>query len=210
MAAGPQTLVPRLSDGYTSSRMQRILAWAIAAALAVVGVTTALAHAEPAKVTPGDGAVLAKAPSEVVFRMSQDMARQAGANDIDVLDSTGKEVTTVAAVIDNSDRRKLSVPLPSTLPTGRYTVNWKTLSADDSDAANGSVSFTIDPAATPNAGKVTLREDLLGGPTPAVEEVQGPNLGGSTNASWILVVAVGVGAFVLGAGGTFLLVQKQP
>lgn len=188
-----------------------MLAWAISAIFALAAVSVALAHAEPAKVTPGDGAVLAKAPAEVVFQMSQDMARQAGANDIDVLDASGKEVTTVAAVIDNNDRRKLSVPLPGTLPTGKYTVTWKTMSADDGDAASGSVGFTVDPAATPNAGTETLREDLLGGgPTAAVDGVQEPSLGGSNATSWILVTAVGVAAFVLGAGGTFLLVEKRP
>src|SRR6185436_1659036 len=116
------------------------------AALAVA--TVAFAHAEPATVSPGDGAVLNSSPATVVIEMSQEMTRREGANDIDVLDAAGTEVTTVAATVDNNDRKKLSVPLPANLPAGKYVVNWKTVSADDGDSANGQLSFTIDPTAT--------------------------------------------------------------
>ena len=176
-------------------------------------ITTVFAHAEPATAKPGDGAVLVQPPAEIVIVMSQDMFSREGANDIDVLDASGKEVTTVAAVVDRNDRKRLSVAMPSTLAPGKYTVNWKTLSADDGDDADGSISFTYDPNGTANPGKETLREDLLNpgattNPTdaPSALTVAGPDNG----VNWILVVAVGIGMFVLGAGGSFLLVQKRP
>lgn len=175
--------------------------------------TTVFAHAEPASAKPGDGAVLVQPPAEIVLVMSQEMFSREGANDIDVLDSTGKEVTTVAAVVDRNDRTRLSVAMPSTLATGTYTVKWKTLSADDGDSAEGSITFSYDPNGTANPGKETLREDLLNpspttdaGEAPAAVAVAGPDNG----VNWILVAAVGIGMFVLGAGGTFLLVQKRP
>ena len=171
--------------------------------------TSVLAHAEPAKVAPGDGAVLNTAPLEVLIEMSQEMARQAGANDIDVVDASGREVTTVSAVVDNGNRKKLSVVLPSVLPVGTYTVNWKTLSADDGDPAQGSLSFTYDPSKPPSPGKTTVRDDLLnsgGGDQPSAPS----SLDGvDTGRSWILVIAVGIAAFVIGSGGAFLLVQKR-
>lgn len=145
--------------------------------------------------------------------MSEEMARQEGANDIKVFDAAGKEVTTTAAAIDNASRRKLTVALPSTLPPGAYVVKWKTLSADDGDPAEGAVSFTIDPNTTASPGNEVLRADLLGGAaTTATAAAVAPvsatgGAGGGT--SWILVVAVAVGMFVVGAGSSWVVVQKR-
>lgn len=181
--------------------------------LVLVEVDRVQAHAAPAKVTPGDGAVLTAAPSRVVIEMSQDMARQAGGNDIDVIGPAGTEITTETAAIDSANRRVLSVGLPANLPAGKYVVKWKSLSADDGDPANGELSFTVDPSGQAQPGKEILREELGNSPTqpasrgsvstvPAVTEPDG--------VTWVLVVAVGVGALVLGAGGTFLLVDRRP
>ena len=185
-----------------------------AAMLAAAQWAIVFAHAEPATVKPGDGAVLTAPPPEIVIEMTQEMARQAGQNDIDVFDAAGNEVTTVAAVIDNSDRRKLTVAMPSSLPPGEYTVRWKTLSSEDGDPADGELSFTYDPNGTADPGKEQLKEDLLnpGGETPGAG-APAPSLSVSGDAggvTWVLVVAVGIGMFVLGAGGTFFLVQRQP
>lgn len=180
--------------------------------IALLTVSGVWAHAEPAKGKPGDGAVLRSSPGEVVLEMSQDMGRQAGLNDIDVFDASGKEVTTVAAVVDNADRKKLSVALPSDLPAGVYTVKWKTSSAEDGDAANGQISFTIDPNGTPSPGKEQLKEDVLGGdstPSPGSDQATVNIGGGNDGVTWVLVIAVGIGMLVLGAGGTFLLVQRK-
>ena len=191
----------------------KFLAPLAAAAAALLAVTLVFAHAEPVRVSPGDGAVLNEAPIEIVFEMSQELARQAGQNDIDVFDAAGNEVTTIAAVIDNANRNTLSVSLPSNLPTGEYTVEWKTLSAEDGDPDSGSTTFTYDPAAAPDPGQEVLREDLLnpGGtesPTSAPPAVISAG-GGDDGVSWVLVIAVGVLMFVFGAGGTFLLVQRS-
>jgi copper transport protein len=192
--------------------VKKLTVTAILAALLSLGLwAAASAHAEPAKVTPGDGAVLNTPPSQVEITMSQEMARSGGQNDIDVFDASGKEVTAVAAVIDNGDRRKLSVPLPSNLSPGTYTVRWKTLSADDGDAANGTLTFTYDPAQTPSPGRQDLRPDLLGNATVETGSTSPPAaFGGGGGTSWVLVAAVGVATFVLGSGGTFLLIQKRP
>ncbi len=191
----------------------RLLALPAALFIALAGIALAAAHAEPVKVRPGDGAVLNERPAEVALDMSQEMAREAGANDIDVFDADGNEVSAVAAVIDNANRSRLTVPLPADLLPGRYTVEWKTLSSEDGDPASGTVSFTYDPAAAPAVGKEVLREDLLGGDEPGgdVPAAQVVDIGGDAGGvTWVLVAAVGVAMFALGAGGTFLLVQKRP
>lgn len=171
---------------------------------------SALAHAEPAKVRPGDGAVLTSPPATVEIEMSQELARREGANDIDVFDASGAEVTVAPAAIADSDRRRISVVLPAPLAPGKYTVRWKTLSAEDGDTAEGALSFTYDPAGVASPGNETLREDLLGlDNAPGAPGAPALTTGGRDGVTWVLVVAVALGMFVLGSGGTFLLVQKR-
>ena len=196
--------------------MRLVAALVMGVALSLSAMATVLAHAEPATAKPGDGAVLNEAPGEIVLVMSQDMAIREGANDIDVVDAGGTEVTTVAATVDRSNRKRLTVAMPSNLATGTYTVKWKTLSADDADPEDGELSFTYDPAAQASPGTEQLRPDLLnpggGAETPAPPAAgPGPSGGdGESGVTWVLVMAVGIGMFVVGAGGTFLLVQRQP
>jgi copper resistance protein C len=207
------------------------LAVLAAAVIALVTVSMAFAHAAPKTVSPGDGAVLSKAPTSVVIETVEDMARVAGANDLQVFDASGKQVTTAPAVIKDSDRSNISVALPTDLAVGTYTVKWKTLSADDGDAANGTLSFTYDPSKPSSPGKVDLIAPLAASPaatssataattspsptataTGATATVGPANsLGNSTPGStpWVLVAAVGVGMLALGSGGTFLLINKK-
>jgi methionine-rich copper-binding protein CopC len=190
--------------------MKRFLVVSAAPLLALAIVAVAFAHAEPARIKPGDGAILTTAPQQVEITMTQDMARRDGANDIDVFDAAGNEVTTIAAVIANNDRKLLTVALPSSLAPGKYTVRWKTLSADDGDAAGGDLSFTFDPSQPASPGREVLKEDVLGndGAEPSAAPVSIDT--GGEGTSWVLVAAVAIGMFVLGSGGTFLLVQKRP
>jgi methionine-rich copper-binding protein CopC len=186
----------------------RIAASVAGGLIALFWVTAAFAHAEPVRVSPGDGAILASPPARIEMVMSQEMARQAGANAIQVFDVAGTEVTKESAVIDNLDRRKLSVALPTGLATGSYTVNWKTVSADDGDPAQGSISFTVDPTRTPSPGKEVLRESPLApdGQNPAAV---GSKLQTNSGVSWVLVLAVVAGTAVIGGGAAFLAVQKR-
>lgn len=187
--------------------------WIVAALLLalVAWPVVAFAHAEPARVRPGDGAVLTSAPLSLEIEMSQELAREAGANDIDVFDAAGREVTTVAAVIDNGNRRRLTVALPSALPAGTYTVRWKSLSAEDGDPAEGLLAFAIDPAATPTAGKELLRDDAPPVPPPATTQPATVlDIGGGDDSTWIFALAAGISGLLVGAGVTFLLVRRSP
>ncbi|MEP7215174.1 MAG: copper resistance protein CopC [Anaerolineaceae bacterium] len=188
--------------------MVRLIALGAGAFLSLVVASVVFAHAEPATVKPGQNAVLTTAPTEVVLLMSQEMARQAGGNDIVVQDSKGSEVTKQPATIDSVNRKKLSVPLPTGLATGTYTVRWRTLSADDGDSASGNYAFTFDPNGTPSPGKEVVREDILEASTPSPDATSSGGAGDG-GTSWVLVIAVGLAMFVLGAGGSFVLVQKR-
>ena len=193
--------------------MMRVIAVGFAAALSLFAVSLVFAHAEPATVKPGQDSVLTTAPTEIVMLMSQEMARQAGANDIVVQNSAGAEVTKQPAAIDATDRKKLSVPLPAGLAPGTYTVRWRTTSADDGDTASGNYSFKYDPTGTASPGKEALREDVPGASNPKAAAGDASAASGSGDSgggtSWVLVAAVGLAMFVLGAGGSFILVQKR-
>jgi methionine-rich copper-binding protein CopC len=181
--------------------------------LAAVALPVGLvfAHAEPARVSPGSGALVTSPPAEIVIEMSQEMHREEGRNDIDVFNEAGAEVTAVAAVVDNGDRRRLSVLMPSGLEPGGYTVRWKTLSAEDGDDASGEYQFTYDPNGVADPGVEDVREDPLATATATATTPSGPVVisDGGSGTSWVLVAAVGVGMLTVGSGVTFLLVQKR-
>jgi methionine-rich copper-binding protein CopC len=193
--------------------MKRSLTPIAAACAALALLATAFAHAEPAQVSPGLGANVTSPPSQVEIVMSQEMARREGANDIDVVDAAGTEVTRIAAVIDHGDLRKISVPLPSDLAPGAYTVKWKTLSSEDGDAEEGEYVFTYDPSEPANPGRTNLREEVPvetptnGDGSAAPLPVSGG--GDDDGMSWILVAAVGLAGMAVGSGATFLLVQRK-
>jgi methionine-rich copper-binding protein CopC len=184
----------------------------LAACLALVAWAVAFAHAEPLRVSPGEGAVVTTAPARVSVEMTQEMARVAGGNELRVFDAQGAEVTGTAGVIDNANRKLITVALPAAMAPGTYTVRWKTTSAEDGDPAEGEYSFTFDPNGTASPGKEVLREDLLGsaaGETPAAAQAPVSLGSGSDEVSWALLIAVGLGMFVIGSGATFLLVQRR-
>jgi methionine-rich copper-binding protein CopC len=196
--------------------MKRILAVLPAACLALAAIAAAMAHAEPAIVSPGSGANVVSNPGQIQITMSQEMFDREGANDIDVIAEDGTEVTRVAAAVSRGDRRNISVALPADLQPGAYTVRWKTLSAEDGDTDEGEYTFTYDPSRPADPGQTNLREDVPaetpangdnssdGPPAPAVGVSPGDD-----GMSWILVTAVGIAGLALGSGATFLLVQRR-
>ena len=79
-------------------------------------------------------------------------------------------------------------------------------------SADGELSFTFDPNGMASAGKEKLREDLLnpGGTASPTGSAGTMSVDSDDDGvTWVLVIAAGLGMFVLGAGGTFLLVQKR-
>lgn len=176
-----------------------------AALLALVGAgllaglavpITAFAHARPVRVVPGHGAVLSASPAEVEIETSEDMERTAGANEIVVTDASGKTVTTGTATVDAGNRRRLTAPLAASLPAGDYTIRWKTLSAADGEADQGTFTFRVDPGATPIPGRSDL---ALPTAVPGTAESDGDG-----GPSVVLIAAIALGAVAVVAFAWFI------
>jgi methionine-rich copper-binding protein CopC len=133
---------------------------ATVAALLLMAVlaTTALAHAHYKSSIPGKGEVVAASPDRVSITFTQDIQKVAGTYDIQVNRDRGQSVASGPAVLDNTDRATMSVPLQPGLPQGRYVVNWKNVSDADGDPAEGAFSFYV--KTQPNAVDIQNDQQL--------------------------------------------------
>jgi methionine-rich copper-binding protein CopC len=136
----------------------------------------ARAHAEYERSEPPAGAVIPEPPAEIHVWFTQELFRREGANLLEVFGPSGMQVDKKDTQIDDDDRTHMSVSLPEGLPTGVYTVRWRTLSADDGDDDSGEFTFTVNleaaqetpvpsPGATPALTATPIPEPVLS-PTP--------------------------------------------
>jgi len=170
-----------------------LFALAAATLLAVASAVprAALAHAGYDRSSPPDGAVIARPPERLDAWFTQEIFRRGGANALEVWNEAGRRMDEDDLVMDDANRSHLSVGLPADLPAGRYTVEWRTLSAVDGDTAEGSFAFTIDPTAPEPMPPPTTGEPADGsGGRPAAEESPGGSIATSGG---------GIGWWALGA-----------
>jgi copper transport protein len=88
----------------------------------------ALGHATLVRTEPREGAVVPRPPSQVVLDFDQQVKPVAGG--IDVVDSSGRPVTSGAARNAPSDASTILIPLRGDLPDDDYTVRWEIVSTD--------------------------------------------------------------------------------
>jgi methionine-rich copper-binding protein CopC len=143
--------------------------WHIALAGAVVTLvgigglalpSTASAHARLKSSTPGVSEVVQTSPSQVVIIFTEDVQKVSGTYGISVTKDRGPDVTAGPAVLDDTDRSKMSVPLQPDLAPGRYVVEYHNVSDDDGDPFNGAFAFYIQtqPTAVDKANDAQLAQ----------------------------------------------------
>ncbi|MEX3611463.1 copper resistance CopC family protein [Rothia sp. LK2588] len=101
---------------------------AATAGLAVLGLNPALAHDELVSTNPAQNEQLTEAPQKITMKFSGDITNVAGANQVQVKDSSGKDVTRGEAKIDGT-----TVTQPITGNGSQdetYTVTWRVVSSD--------------------------------------------------------------------------------
>jgi methionine-rich copper-binding protein CopC len=200
-------LRPASAHAHRAGRWRRTapclrIAFALLVLLSVLPLSgIARAHAGYVRSEPGAGAIVSAAPAQVDIWFSQDMFRRAGENSIQVTGPDGQPVHAGEAVIDDDDRRHMSVLLQPDLPPGEYTIAWRTLSAEDGDDEEGAFTFSLDPAAqatsTPmSAATPTLPPASTSTPAPALSSPTAPG-GASAGCGAALAPVAGL---VLAAG----------
>ena len=142
--------------------------------LALAAAATAQGHASPERFDPGPGQVLDAAPARVDGWFTQDIRRQEDESFLRVYrleadGSLGPRVDTDATIIDDDDRRHMSVDLTPDTGPGEYAVAWQTLSDEDDEHDGDCYRFFIGQEAADAAHDARSRIDLAGTcPTAAV------------------------------------------
>jgi methionine-rich copper-binding protein CopC len=157
------------------------------------------AHAKVWKSDPAIGSTIAQPPSKVTVFALEDINPDPTKSNLQVYgpsaDATDTLISQGNAQVSLSDGKQMSINItPNSGHTnGIYVVFWKTVSADDGDAASGTFSFTVNPN-----GAST--------PPPASQNNAGAPTNSGSNASsgtpiWVPIVAAIVALLVgLGAG----------
>jgi methionine-rich copper-binding protein CopC len=182
----------------------------IAAALALLLVMPAVhvsAHAAYDHSTPGDGEVVATAPTTITVFFKEEMARGNGLPTLVVVNDSGDTVSSNAALNDD-DRTELTADLDPGLPDGRYAVIWHNVSADDGDEAQGAFYFyvgtgpaTTAPAQSSAAATATPTIAASATPAPAESDDSGDI------PVWGLIAGI-IGGLVVGGGGGLVLGRR--
>jgi len=99
------------------------------------------AHAHLDRANPAVGSTVTPAPKEVVLWFTNEL--EPAFSSIEVRDEKGAAVQAGKAVVDRSNRTRMSVPLKSLSP-GSYKVMWRVLSVD-THRTQGDFSFRVGP-----------------------------------------------------------------
>ena len=124
-------------------------------AVALVVAPAALAHATLVSSTPSDGAVLARAPKQVVLAFNEPVESALGS--VRVYDGGLHRVDDGATT--KPEPNEVAVGVRSGLPRGTYTVAWRVISAD-SHPVHGAFVFSV---GQPSAGGAGVVEQVLAG-----------------------------------------------
>jgi hypothetical protein len=137
------------------------------------------------------------------------MARTGGLPSLIVVNDSGDQVD-LGATLDDDDRKHVSIAMPPSMPDGRYTVIWHSLSDEDGEEAQGAFHYYVGTGPTPVASG-----DAPSG-TATVEPTAAPTAAPSDNGDddggvpvWALVLGV-IAGLVVGGGGAMALAGRKP
>ncbi len=175
----------------------------------VFTASSAFGHARYERSDPADGAVVPQSPPRVDVYFTQELSRSGGLPELKVVNDVGDAVQS-QAVLDDADRTHMYAELPPSLPPGRYTVIWHTLSDEDGEEAEGAFHFFVgasptgnqSPTGVPTASPATTtspRPTVTPSPPTPADADDDDGLKGGT------IVGVVAGSVLAGvaAGGSF-------
>lgn len=187
------TLVTRTSRVSARALAVLVALLGIVSGLSVVGVAPASAHDILIRTSPVDGSTVARLPDVIVLTFNE--PGQADGTVVAVTGPAGN-VSSGAAMLIDSDVRQAVGPGS---PAGRYTVDWRVVSADGHPVA-GSFSFT---AAKGTSGTATPRpRDASTIPAAAA--------GNPDAKAWLIGATVAIFAIFAMGIGAILLHRRRP
>ncbi len=132
----------RYCPGALHAPGQRSVVAAVLLAMAILLLFSgiAMAHAALGRSEPAPNSVLSDPPGKVTLYFTEPVEPQF--SEIQVLDSQGRQVDNRDSRVDSDTPGVLSVTL-SELPRGLYTTVWRSLSAYDGHALEGSFIFSV-------------------------------------------------------------------
>jgi len=223
-----------LTTGRLAALAVPLFTVAVVALVAVGSPHIALAHARYKSSTPGIGEIAQDPPPQVDITFTQSIQKVTGTYDLAVTRDGAGSVIASPPLLDDQDRSKLSVPLQPDLPPGRYVVNWKNVSDDDGDPAEGAFSFYIrnQPTAADLANDQQLaqvgaeeEESPSANETPAATVRPGAtssapsasptatgssSSSGGSNTGLFVGIGVAVAIVLIAGGGWFTFMRGRP
>ncbi|MFL5674320.1 MAG: copper resistance protein CopC [Chloroflexota bacterium] len=169
-----------------------------------------LAHAELETPTPADKSTVTEPVAEVSALYSEAMKPEEST--LVVKDPTGTEVAK-GSIDPANDKRMVATPTVP-LASGKYRVEWTSVSAEDGDVARGIWTFTVAVTATPAASvAASAAASATALPATAVATVV-PSAtpagdGTAAGSSGDVVLPIIVALIVLGAGAAYLLSRRN-
>ena len=121
----------------------KIATWFALAGLALA-TANANAHTHLKSSVPAEGSVVNAAPASIVLKFSE-------ATHVTALTLQKDGGAEQKLTLPSAPTAELTVPTPNLEP-GKYVVNYRVV-GDDGHVMSGKVQFTVDPKATPVAGK---------------------------------------------------------
>jgi copper resistance protein C len=120
---------------------QQLAAAIVGLSLLLASSSQAFAHARYDRSDPPAGAMLDGQPFVLKAYFTQELTSK---STMRVLDANGAQVDLADGHVDldDPDRKVMVVSLPA-LPTGVYTVEWGTVSADDGDSETGTFALGV-------------------------------------------------------------------
>jgi copper resistance protein C len=123
--------------------MQRSLRLLLLAAFAcALAATSAFAHAFLDRATPGVGATVNTAPSELTLSFTQNVV--IAFSGVSIAAAGGGPIPAGKAVLDPASPNTLHVKLGHALKPGTYVVSWHVVSVD-THPTSGTYQFTVVP-----------------------------------------------------------------
>ena len=114
----------------------------LALTLLVIAPRLTAAHANYARSEPAADTVMPTAPEQLRVWFTQELV--SSGSRLEVVDSAGNRVDREDSRVDLTDPdRKLMVVSLMPLADGEYTARWRSVSAEDGDAADGTFRFGV-------------------------------------------------------------------